>query len=72
MHRLMLLLVLCSCGTSQSPGTLLARDQSEAPAPVAPRLIVAGSVEVASRDVDGLVHAIRARVLAAHGHVMSE
>jgi hypothetical protein len=37
-----------------------------------PRLLHAGSVELASRDVDGLVHAVRARVHTLGGHLTTE
>jgi hypothetical protein len=43
-----------------------------APQVQAPQLVVTGQVEVATADVDGLVHAVRARVQAARGHVMNE
>jgi len=71
MHRLVILGVLCSCGAQYPAGPPVGKID---PAPRAqqPQLVVTGQVEVATPDVDGLVHAVRTRVQAARGHIMNE
>jgi hypothetical protein len=69
MRRLFLLALFCSCAHAGVDRPLSAEAPAEgAPAPV----VVTGSIDVASNDVEGLVHAVRARVQAVRGQVMNE
>src|SRR3954453_15730207 len=74
MHRWLALLALCSCANLQSPGGVRPeRTEPEGgPGPQPVHLVATARVEVATPDVDDLVHAVRGRVEAARGHVTNE
>jgi hypothetical protein len=67
MRELLLVISLCSCAHAELrplPGA--PPEQGSA------QVVVTGTIEVASGDVDGLVHAVRARIAAVRGQVMNE
>jgi hypothetical protein len=71
--RSIVLLFLCSCATQSLGGSGPSPEPEVAPPRARTAEVVAtGEVEVAAADVDGLVHAVRARVLSAGGHVLNE
>jgi hypothetical protein len=72
MHRLMVVVVLCSCATQSPARPLSVKAEPERPRAQPPQLVVTGQIEAAASDVDALVHAVRARVQEAGGHVMNE